>query len=130
MKRYLVILALLFALPLIYLVSNHWDYGESLPPGLPTDIPIVDGQILSGRRTLFEDGMGYVVDIRSDLSYGEVLKFYVDVFGNLGLKEAPGMGADFSNADIQMGGKRILLEMHAVDSATIVTMAVHLGKWW
>ena len=130
MKKLLIILALLFTLPLAYLIPNHWNYGEALPPGLPADVPIVDGQVLSGRRTLFEDGMGYVVDIRTDLSYGEVLDFYVDRFGNDHLTNAPGMGAEFSVADFRLGSKRILLEIHSVDSSTIVTMAIHLGEWW
>jgi hypothetical protein len=130
MKRYLIILVLLLASPLIYLVPNHWNYGEVLPPGLPADIPVVDGQVLSGRRTLFEDGRGYVVDIRSDLSYGEVLEFYIDSIGHKGLTRAPALGTPFSVADFRLGGKRILLEIHSMDSATIVTMAIHLGEWW
>jgi hypothetical protein len=130
MKKYLIILALLFVLPLVYLIANHRNYGEALPPGLPADIPIVDGQVLSGRRTLFEDGMGYVVDIRTDLSYGEVLEFYVDKFGNDGLTDAPGMGEQFSVANFRLGSKRIFLEIYSMDSATIVTVAIHLGEWW
>lgn len=59
-----VILALLIALTVVYLIRNHTNYGAALPPGLPADIPIVEGEVISGRRTLFEDGRGYVVDIR------------------------------------------------------------------
>jgi hypothetical protein len=130
MKKNLIILALLVALPLLYLVPNHWNCGEALPPGLPADVPIVDGQVLSGRRTLFEDGMGYVVDIRTDLSYGEVVKFYADRFGNGRLADAPGMGEHFSVANFRVGGKQIFLEIHSRDSSTLVTVAIHLGKWW
>lgn len=130
MKKYLIILALLLASPLVYLIPNHWNYGEALPPGLPADIPIVDGQVLSGRRTLFEDGKGYVVDVRSDLPYDEVLEFYVDRFGNDRFAKAPGMGAGFSVADLRLGSKRIFLEIHSMDSSTIVTTAIHLGEWW
>jgi hypothetical protein len=130
MKKFFIILALLLASPLIYLIPNHWNYGEALPPGLPADVPIVDGQVLSGRRTLFEDGKGYVVDVRTDLPYDKVLEFYADRFGNDQLKNAPGMGAEFSVADFRLGDKRILLEIHSMDSSTIVTTAVHLGEWW
>ena len=130
MKQTFVILALLIALPVIYLIRNHTNYGAALPPGLTADIPIVEGQIISGRRTLFEDGRGYVVDIRSDLSYGEVLQFYAESYGSDGLTDAPGMGPEFSVADFRLDGKRILLEIHARDATTYVTMAIHLGKWW
>jgi hypothetical protein len=130
MKQTFIILALLIALSVIYLVRNHTNYGEALPPGLPADIPIVEGQVISGRRTLFEDGRGYVVDIRSDLSYGEVLKFFADNYGSDGLTDAPGMGAEFSVADFRLGSKRIFLEIHSREATTYVTMAIHLGKWW
>ncbi len=130
MRRTLVILALLFVLSLVYLIRNHANYGEALPPGLPSDIPIVEGQVISGRRTLFEDGRGYVVDIRTDLSYGEVLNFYAERYGNDCLEGAPGMGAEFSVADFGLGSKRIFLEIHSREATTHVTMAVHLGKWW
>jgi hypothetical protein len=130
MKKSLVILALLTVLPVVYLVRNHTNYGEVLPPGLPSDIPIVEGQVISGRRTLFEDGRGYVVDIRTDLSYGEVLNFYAENYGDDRLTDAPGMGAEFSVADISLGSKRIFLEIHSRDAMTYVTMAIHLGEWW
>ena len=130
MKKYLIILALLFILPLAYLIPNHRNYGEALPPGLPADIPMVDGQVLSGRRTLFEDGRGYVVDIRTGLTYGEVLEFYRDKFGIDHLADAPGMGEEFSVGDFRLGSKRIFLEIHSMRSSTIVTMAIHLGEWW
>jgi tRNA threonylcarbamoyladenosine modification (KEOPS) complex Pcc1 subunit len=130
MKQTFVILALLIALPVVYLIRNHANYGEALPPGLPADIPIVEGQVISGRRTLFEDGRGYVVDIRSDLSYREVLQFYAERVVNGRLTDAPGMGTEFSVADFRLDGKRILLEIHAREATTYVTMAIHLGKWW
>ncbi len=130
MKKVLVISALLIVAALVYLIRNHTNYGEALPPGLPSDIPIVEGKVISGRRTLFEDGRGYVVDIQTDLSYGEVLSFYAEKYGNGRLTAAPGMGAEFSVADFRLGSKRIFLEIHSKESKTYVTMAVHLGKWW
>ena len=130
MKKALVIAALLIVSALVYLIRNHTNYGEALPPGLPSDISIVEGKVISGRRTLFEDGRGYVVDIQTDLSYGEVLNFYAVRYGNGRLTAAPGMGAEFSVADFRLGSKRILLEIHSKESKTYVTMAIHLGKWW
>jgi len=130
MKQAFIILALLIVLPLAYLIRNHTNYGEVLPPGLPSDVPVVEGQVISGRRTLFEDGRGYVVDIRSDMSYGEVVKFYADRVGNDRVADAPGMGAEFSVGDFRLGSKRILLEIHSREEETYVTMAIHLGKWW
>ena len=130
MKKFLVLLVVLCLLALVYFILNHRNYGETLPPGLPADIPVVEGRIISGRRTLFEDGTGYVVDIRTDLSYSEVVNFYATRFGYDSLTDAPGMGEEFSVADVRLGGKRIFLEIHSRESSTIVTMAIHLGKWW
>ncbi len=130
MKKALVIPALLIVLAIVYLIRNHMDYGEALPPGLPSDIPIVKGKVISGRRTLFEDGRGYVLDIQTDLSYGEVVEFYSDRYGHERLRAAPGMGAEFSVASFRLGSKRILLEIHSSETTTYITMAIHLGEWW
>ena len=130
MKKALVVPALLFVMALAYLIRNHTNYGEALPPGLPSDIPIIEGKIISGRRTLFEDGRGYVVDIQTDRSYGEVVEFYADRYGDGRPTAAPGMGAEFSVADFRLGSKRILLEIHSRETRTYITMAIHLGKWW
>ncbi len=58
MKKALVVPVLLTVMALGYLIRNHANYGEARPPGLPTDIPMVEGRVISGRRTLFEDGRG------------------------------------------------------------------------
>lgn len=130
MKQTFLTVALLLALPVVYLVQNHRNYGEALPPGLPSDISIVEGQVISGRRTLFEDGKGYVVDVRSDLSYDEVVNFYAERYKSGSVMDAPGMGAEFSVGNFSLGNKRILLEIHSREAATYVTMAIHLGRWW
>ena len=130
MKKALVISALLIVSALVYLIQNHTNYGEALPPGLPSDISIVEGKVISGRRTLFEDGRGYVVDIQTDLSYGEVVEFYAENYEDGRLTAAPGMGAEFSVADFRLGSNRILLEIHSKETTTHITMAIHLGKWW
>lgn len=123
-------MALLIVTTLAYLIQNHVNYGETLPPGFPSDIPIVEGKIISGRRSLFEDGRGFVLDIQTDLPYGEVVEFYSDRYGDGHLTAQPGMGAEFSTAAFRVGSKKILLEIHSRDAKTYVTMAIHLGRWW
>jgi hypothetical protein len=130
MKKTPFIMAVLLALPLVYLIRNHTDYGEARPPGLPSDILIVEGQVISGRRTLFEDGKGFVIDIRTDLSFDEVLNLYAERYGQDRITGAPGMGPEFSVGDFRLGSKRIFLEIHSRDAMTYVTVAIHLGTWW
>jgi hypothetical protein len=130
MKKVLIAAALLIVTVLGYLIQNHANYGENLPPGLSSDIPVVKGNVISGRRTLFEDGRGYVIDIQTDLSYGEVVAFYADRFGDDRLITAPRMGAEFSTAAFRVGGEKVLLEIHSRETKTYVTMAIHSGRWW
>ena len=130
MKKTLIIAALQIVTALAYLIQNHANYGENLPPGLPVDVPIVDGNIISGRRTLFEDGRGYVIDIQTDLSYIEAVKFYADRVEYVRMRAASGMGPAFSTAAFRIGSKNVLLEIHARDGKTYVTLAIHLGRWW
>ena len=130
MKKVLVVLALLIVMALAYLIQNHANYGETLPPGLPADIPVVEGKIISGRRTLFEDGRGYAIDIQTDLPYGEVVEFYSGRIEDGHIIAQPGMGAEFSTAAFRVGSKKILLEIHTREAKTYVTMAIHLGRWW
>ncbi|UCC14920.1 MAG: hypothetical protein JSW21_02915 [Gammaproteobacteria bacterium] len=130
MKSVFVIAALVMTAAVVYLSRNHADYGNALPPGLPTDVPIVAGTVLSSRRTLFEDGMGYVLDLQTDLSYEEVVEFYRDMLGIGWIADAPGMGAQFSVGRSRLGDTRVFLEIHSSGASTHVTLAVHLGRWW
>ena len=83
--------------------------GE-LPADFPTDIPIISGEIYSARRTTFEDGSGFVVDVLTKLSYEEVVAFYADVVG-------------------PRGNGYVLVETTSQDTPTrYVTIAVHLGQ--
>ena len=129
MKKAFVVLALLMVLALAYLIQNHRNYGETLPPGWPADIAIVEGKIISGRRSLFEDGRGYVIDMHTDLPYREVVEFYADRYGSDRFVAQPGMGAEFSTGRFRVGDKKILMEIHSRDAKTYVTMAIHLGRW-
>jgi hypothetical protein len=130
MRKALAILAMLIAAAAAYLMQAHANYGEMLPVGFPADIPVVAGKIISGRRTLFEDGRGYAVDIQTDLTYREAVAFYTDRYGDDHMRAQPGMGAEFSTAAFNVGSKKILLEIHVGEEKTYVTMAVHLGTWW
>jgi hypothetical protein len=130
MKRALISQALLVGTALVYLVWNHADYGGTLPPGLPADIAVIDGEVISGRRTLFEDGRGYVIDMQTDRPYAEVVRFYADRYGDNRLTAAPGMGAEFATADLGVDGAKVFLEIHSRATTTHVTMAIHLGRWW
>jgi len=130
MKNVLALMALVIMALVAYLIRNHADYGTSLPQGLPADIAIVNGEVISGRRTLFEDGKGYVIDIRTDLDYAEVVKFYADAYAHAGFEAAQGMGAQFTVVDFLVEGKQILMEIHSREAQTHVTMAIHLNKWW
>ena len=130
MKTSLVILALMVLSVMAYVIQNHRDYGQALPPGMPADIAIVDGEIISGRRTLFEDGRGYVLDIRSPRALDEVVAFYSDRYAGGGQRGAPGMAAGFSVAEFRVGSKRVFLEIRPRGNATHITMAIHLGSWW
>jgi hypothetical protein len=83
--------------------------GE-LPADFPADVPIISGEIYSARRTTFEDGRGFVVDVLTRLSYEEVLAFYADVVG-------------------PRGNGYVLVETTRRDTPTrYVTIAVHLGR--
>jgi hypothetical protein len=83
--------------------------GE-LPADFPADVPIISGEIYSARRTTFEDGKGFVVDVLTTLSYEEVVAFYADVVG-------------------PRGNGYVLVETTSRDTPTrYVTIAVHLGR--
>ena len=87
--------------------ANH--NGE-LPADFPADVPIISGEIYSARRTTFEDGRGFVVDVLTSLSYEEVIAFYADVVG-------------------PRGNGYVLVETTGRDTPTrYVTIAVHLGR--
>ena len=128
MRRAILVALCLAIAASVYLAWNHAAFGPQLPPELPSDIPFVDGTVTSGRRTVFEDGRGYVIDIQTDLPYEQVLHFYDAVIQD-GVNPAPGMGTAFSVAEFRLGSKRICLEIHAKGKITHVTTAIHLESW-
>lgn len=131
MMRQLILVAIGSVISaVVYVLWNHADLGPRLPQELSPDIPLVDGIVMSARRTLFEDGRGYVIDIQTDLPYAQVLQFYGDKLGNGAIDHATGMGAQFSVAEFRLGSQRIFLEIHAGEEITHVTTAIHLRSWW
>ena len=129
--RQAIFIAILLAVSAVaYVLWNHADFGPRLPPDLSSDIPLVDGTVISGRRTLFEDGRGYVIDIQTDLPYRQVVQFYDARIGGGSMSRMPGMGAEFAVAEFRLGSKRIYLEIHSREAVTHVTTAIHLGSWW
>ncbi len=100
-----IVLCVVMALLTGCAVSNG-----TLPAGFPADVPIISGEIYSARRTNFEDGRGFVVDVLTTLSYEEVVAFYADVVG-------------------PRGNGSVLVETTRGNTATrYVTIAVHLGQ--
>ena len=86
------------------------NVNGQLPADFPADVPIISGEIYSARRTTFEDGRGFVVDVLTTLSYEEVVAFYADVVG-------------------PRGNGYVLVETTSRDTPTrYVTIAVHLGR--
>ena len=56
MKKALVVPAFLTVMALGYLIRNHMNYGEALPPGLPSDIPIQVGRMRDEAKKLEIEG--------------------------------------------------------------------------
>jgi hypothetical protein len=86
------------------------NINGQLPADFPADVPIISGEIYSARRTTFEDGSGFVVDVLTRLSHEEVVAFYANVVG-------------------PRGNGYVLVETTSRDTPTrYVTIAVHLGR--
>ena len=111
------------------------NYGNQLPPGLPSSVPIIEGNIEDSRSTTFEDGKGFVIGIRTPLSYEDAIKFYKEAF------ESKGDAAKFTQAtnmsgtsekvmavEAHQGINTIFMEIVSGKSSSYVNIAVHLGK--
>lgn len=111
------------------------NYGNQLPPGLPSSIPIIEGTIEDSRSTTFEDGKGFVIGIRTPVSYEDTIKFYKEAF------ETKGDSAKFTQAinmvgtsekvmtvEVRQGINAIAMEIVSGEGSSYVNIAVHLGK--
>ena len=95
---------------LALMASGCANLNGELPADFPADVPIIGGEIYSARRTTFEDGKGFVVDVLTTLSYEDVVAFYADVVG-------------------PRENGYVLVETTRRDTPTrYVSIAVHLGR--
>ena len=109
LRRPLMKLAVVLCAVMALLTGCSVSNGE-LPADFPADVSIISGEIYSARRTRFEDGRGFVVDVLTTLSYEEVVAFYADVVG-------------------PRGNGYVLVETTRRDTPTrYVTIAIHLGQ--
>ena len=130
-----LILILILVLGIMAGCGYNKDFGQQLPPELPPSVPIVAGDIEDSRRTTFEVDKGYVVGIRTPLSYQETILFYEDSLRlngyNTVFKEAVGMpGTSEKMMTFEANQDTVVIfgEIISKADSTYVNLAVHLGK--
>jgi len=114
------------------------DYGNTLPPQLPSTVPIIDGKIVVSRETIFEDGKGYVIEIESPRKFDDVIEYYKTAFAKTGTAVTfnPMFSMEGSPQEQMMSGEAIqgsnliLLEVISKGDSTYVNTAVHMRKWF
>jgi hypothetical protein len=126
---------ILIGLGLTTACSQNKDYGNRLPPDFPTNIPIIQGDIEDSRSTKFETDKGYIVGIRTQLSYDEAIQFFQDVFKDKGVSaefrkatNISGTSQKLISIEAHQGADTIMIEIITDDDSTYVNYAVHLGK--
>jgi len=124
-KILLIIFVLLLVSAMVFLFQSHEDYGNALPPDFPQDVPIIKGRITSSKKTIFEDGIGFVIDIDSEESFEQVIGFYNGQLGKDIFRISIGMEQNMATADVHVGEKIIVIEVFSKVNLTHVTMAVH-----
>ena len=99
MKTKILSLFIIVTLALVMFIACSFEkkYGQKLPTDMPTSIPIIEGNIEDSRTATFDDGKGFVIGIRTPLSYKESIKFYKDAF------ETSGDPAKFTEATNMSG---------------------------
>lgn len=137
MKTKILSLIIIVTLALVMFVacSSEKNYGQKLPPSMPISIPIIEGNIEDSRTATFDDGKGFVIGIRTPLSYEESISFYKKAF------EDRGDIAKFTQATSMSGTSQkvmaveakqesiiILMEIISGEGSSYVNIAVHLGK--
>ena len=96
-KNLSLIIVVTLAVLMFAACSFEKNYGQKLPPSMPASIPIIEGNIEESRTATFDDGKGFVIGIRTPLSYKESIKFYKDAF------ETSGDPAKFTEATNMSG---------------------------
>ena len=115
--------------------SSDKSYGNQLPPGLPSSIPIIEGTIEESRDARFEDGKGFIIGIRTTFSYEDSIKFYKEAFKTNGdtakFVEATNMSGTSQKVmavETHQEQSLVLMEIISGEGSTYVNIAVHLGK--
>lgn len=134
-KIFILFTMILIGLGLIISCSQNRDYGNKLPPNLPTNIPIIQGNIEESHSTKFETDNGYIVGIRTHLTYDETIQYFKDAFKEKGVtaefREATnisGSAQKLMSIEAYQGAHTIMMEITSDGSSTYVNYAVHLGK--
>lgn len=123
------------ALGMFTACSSEKSYGNQLPPGLPSSIPIIQGTIEESRDARFEDGKGFIIGIRTPLSYEDSIEFYKKAFKTSGdtatFNEATNMSGTSQKVmavETHQEQSLVLMEIISGEDSTYVNIAVHLGK--
>ena len=134
-KTSCLIFVLILVLGMLAGCGYNKNYGQQLPPELPPSVPIVAGDIEDSRRTTFEVDNGFVVGIRTQLSYQETILFYENSLRlngyNAVFKEAvtmPGTSEKMMSFEADRDNTVIFGEIISKADSTYVNLAVHLGK--
>jgi hypothetical protein len=134
-KLFIFLTVILIGLSLSIGCSPTRDYGNKLPPNLPTNIPIIQGNIEDSHSTNFETDNGYIVGIRTPLNYDETIQYFKDAFKDKGVsaefQEATNMAGSThksTSIEAEIGADVILIEITSGDLSTYVHYAVHIGK--
>ena len=134
MKILRLIIIVIFSFGMFTACSFDKNYGDQLPPGFPSSIPIIEGKIEDSRSTTFEDGKGYVIGIRTPNSYEGTIKFYKEAFKTMGdaakFTQATNMSGTSEKVmavEASQGTNTIAMEIVSGEGSSYVNIAVHLG---
>ena len=130
-----LIIFIIMAFSMFTACSSNKSYGDQLPPGFPSSIPIIQGTIEESRHAKFEDGKGYIIGIRTPMGYEESIKFYKEAFKINGdtakFVEATNMSGTSEKVmavEVYQGEMLILMEIISGEASSYVNIAVHLRK--
>jgi len=130
-KKIVISLSVLFLCLLGYFLyngANYRNYGKVLPPKFPKDIPVIEGQITSSKKTLFDDGKGFVVDIDTKEGFHNVIDFYKSKLPDIDIKLIKSTEENMATGEAYIGKNLVILEIVDKKNSTHVTLAVHLNQ--
>lgn len=130
-----LIIIVTFVFGLFTACSFDKNYGQQLPEGLPSSIPIIEGNIEDSRSTTFDDGKGFVIGIRTTMSYEDTIEFYKEAFKTKGdpakFTQATNMSGTSQKVmavEAQQEKITILMEIISGEGSTYVNIAVHFDN--